>query len=64
MSKQESPELDSQTPSGPVCENLNGVNYETVSMIRTDPVNHTFMHVASSRTVNSDQSTETPLLEE
>lgn len=24
-------------------ENSNGVNYETISMIKTDPVNHTFV---------------------
>lgn len=34
MSKQETPDLDSQTPSGPVQE-TNGVNYETLSMIKT-----------------------------
>ena len=40
---QETPDLDSQTPSGPVCEDTNGVNYETVSMIKTDQVNHNFI---------------------
>jgi cellulose synthase/poly-beta-1,6-N-acetylglucosamine synthase-like glycosyltransferase len=44
MSKSmENPDIDSQTPSGPVCEDTNGVNYETLSMIKTDTENHTFM---------------------
>ena len=34
--------MDSQTPSGPK-PNENGVNYETVSMVKTDVVNHKFM---------------------
>lgn len=42
MSQQENQDLVSQTPSGPVGEN-HGVNYETMCMIKTDPVNHQFM---------------------
>jgi hypothetical protein len=42
MSNQRTPDLDSAHPSGPV-NNANGINFETLTMIKTDPVNHTMM---------------------
>jgi len=35
--------LESQTPSGPVCENTNGTNYEVITLIKTDAQSTNFI---------------------
>jgi hypothetical protein len=41
--KQELKDLESQTPSGPVMENDNGVNYEVMTLIKTDTTTGNFI---------------------